>query len=301
MTSPPAAPFGRVLTAMATAFRDDGSLDLDGTARIAVHLVEHGHDGVVVSGTTGESPTTSVAENGQILSVVKDAVGDRAHVVAGVGSNATAHSIELARQAEKLGADGLLLVTPYYNKPGQAGVLQHFRDVVRATDVPVMLYDVPGRTGTQIALETYEAVAGLGPVVAVKDAVGDFARGIRLTRLGYAVYSGDDVANLGWLAHGGSGFVSVAGHAVGDGLRAMVDAWLAGDAAEALAVYTRTLPAVDAIMGVPNYGATTAKAALQLLGVLDNRVVRGPLVALDDDEVAALRAGLVEAGVLPRG
>ena len=298
MTSLPAAPFGRVLTAMATAFHEDGSLDLDGTARIAAHLVDHGHDGVVVSGTTGESPTTSVAEDGQILAAVKDAVGGRASVVAGVGTNATAHSVELARQAEKLGADGLLLVTPYYNKPGQAGVLHHFREVVGVTDVPVMLYDVPGRTGTQIALETYETLRGLPSVVAVKDAVGDLRRGVRLTQLGYAVYSGDDAANLGWLAHGACGFVSVVGHAVGDDLRAMVDAYEADDPARALAVYTRMLPAIDAIMGVANYGATTAKAALQLLGVLDNRAVRGPLVALDDDEVAALRTGLVAAGVL---
>ena len=298
MTSLPAAPFGRVLTAMATAFHEDGSLDLDGTARIAAHLVDHGHDGVVVSGTTGESPTTSVAEDGQILAAVKDAVGGRASVVAGVGTNATAHSVELARQAEKLGADGLLLVTPYYNKPGQAGVLHHFREVVGATDVPVMLYDVPGRTGTQIALETYETLRGLPSVVAVKDAVGDLRRGVRLTQLGSAVYSGDDAANLGWLAHGACGFVSVVGHAVGDDLRAMVDAYEADDPARALAVYTRMLPAIDAIMGVANYGATTAKAALQLLGVLDNRAVRGPLVALDDDEVAALRTGLVAAGVL---
>jgi 4-hydroxy-tetrahydrodipicolinate synthase len=298
MTFLPAAPFGRVLTAMATAFHEDGSLDLDGTARIAAHLVDHGHDGVVVSGTTGESPTTSVAESGQILGAVKDAVGERATVVAGVGSNATAHSLELARQAEKLGADGLLLVTPYYNKPGQAGVLQHFREVVGATDVPVMLYDVPGRTGTQIAMETYEALRELPPVVAVKDAVGDFARGVRLTGLGYAVYSGDDAANLGWLAHGASGFVSVAGHAVGDDLAAMVAAYDAGDPGRALELFTRMLPAIDAIMGVANYGATTAKAALQLLGVLDNRTVRGPLAELTEAEVAALRTGLVAAGVI---
>src|SRR5919112_43000 len=148
MATSPSAPFGRVLTAMATAFKDDGSVDLDSTARIAAHLVDHGHDGVVVSGTTGESPTTTVAEDGQILAAVKDAVGDRAQIIAGVGTNATAHSVELARQAEKIGADGLLLVTPYYNKPGQAGVLEHFRQVVDATDVPVMLYDVPGRTAT---------------------------------------------------------------------------------------------------------------------------------------------------------
>ena len=291
-----AAPFGRVLTAMASAFHDDLSVDVDGTARIAAHLVDHGHDGVVVSGTTGESPTTSVAEDGDILRAVKDAVGARATVVAGVGTNATAHSVELARQAEKLGADGLLLVTPYYNKPGQAGVLHHFEQVVRASDVPVMLYDVPGRTGTTIALETYEAAARWDTVVAVKDAVGDFARGVRLQQLGYSVYSGDDVANLGWLAHGGAGMVSVVGHAAGDQLRAMVDAWFAGDTAAALETFTRLLPAIDAVMGVANYGATTAKAALQLLGVLDNRNVRSPLVPLDDAEVAALRAGLAASG-----
>ena len=298
MTSLPAAPFGRVLTAMATAFHADGSVDLDGTARIAAHLVDHGHDGVVVSGTTGESPTTSVAEDGQILAAVKDAVGGRAKVVAGVGTNATAHSIELAQQAEKIGADGLLLVTPYYNKPGQAGVLHHFRSVIEASDVPVMLYDVPGRTGTQISLEVYEQVVALEPVVAVKDAVGDFARGVRIMQMGYALYSGDDVNTLGWLAHGASGVVSVVGHAAGDEIRAMIDTFLAGNHAEALTIFTRLLPAMDAVMGVPNYGATTAKAALQLLGVLDNRNVRGPLVPLTDDEYAALRLGLEASHLL---
>ena len=293
-----ATPFGQVLTAMATAFHDDGSVDLDSTARIAAHLVDHGHDGVVVSGTTGESPTTSVAEDGEILAAVKDAVGGRATVVAGVGTNATAHSVELARQAEKIGADGLLLVTPYYNKPGQVGVLHHFRQVVEATDVPVMLYDVPGRTATTIALETYEQMADWETVVAVKDAVGDFARGVRLRQLGYAVYSGDDAANLGWLAHGAAGFVSVVGHVAGDELRALVDTFGAGDHAGALEIFSRLLPAIDAVMGAANYGATTAKAGLQLLGVLDNRNVRAPLVPLDDDELAALRAGLAASGLI---
>ena len=298
MTSAPAAPFGRVLTAMATAFNDDGSVDLDGTARIATHLVDHGHDGVVVSGTTGESPTTTVPEDGEILAAVKDAVGDRASVVAGVGTNSTAHSLELAQQAEKIGADGLLLVTPYYNKPGQAGVLHHFRTVAEATDVPVMLYDVPGRTGTTISLETYAAAKEIETVVAVKDAVNDFVRGVKLRELGYAIYSGDDASNLGWLAHGAAGFVSVVGHVAGNETRAMLEAFDAGDHAKALAIFTRLLPAIDAVMGVPNYGATTAKAGLQLLGVLDNRNVRGPLVPLDDDEVAALRVGLEASGLL---
>jgi len=295
MTSP--APFGRMLTAMATAFTDDGAVDLDGTAAIAHHLVDHGHDGVVVSGTTGESPTCSVAETGDVLRVVKDAVGDKATVIAGVGSNDTAHSIELAQQAEKLGADALLLVTPYYNKPGQVGVLHHFQEVVAATGTPVVLYDVPGRTGTQISLETYERIKG-DTVVAVKDAVGDFARGIRLQQLGYAVYSGDDANNLGWLAHGAAGVISVVGHAAGRPIRSMIEDFLDGNTVAALKTYQRLLPATDAIMGVPNYGATTAKACLQLLGVLDNRNVRGPLVPLTDDELAALRAGLEASQLL---
>lgn len=298
MTSAPDAPFGRLLTAMATAFKDDGSVDLDATARIASHLVDNGNDGVVVSGTTGESPTTSVAEDGEILAAVKDAVGDRATVVAGVGTNATAHSVELALQAAKVGVDGLLLVTPYYNKPGQAGVLHHFRKVAEATDVPVMLYDVPGRTATTIELPTYEAALSWDTVVAVKDAVGDLPRASKLVQMGYAVYSGDDPATLGFLAHGGCGLVSVVGHVAGRELAGMIDDFLAGDHAAALATYNRLLPAFEAVMGVPNYGATTAKAALELLGVLDNRNVRGPLVPLEDHEVSALREGLASAGLL---
>ncbi|MQW77268.1 4-hydroxy-tetrahydrodipicolinate synthase [Nocardioides sp. dk4132] len=296
MTS--AAPFGTVLTAMATAFHADGSLDLDGTARIARHLVDNGHDGLVVSGTTGESPTTTPTEDGEILAAVKDAVGDRATLVAGVGTNDTRTSIALAQQARRNGADGVLLVTPYYNKPGQRGILQHFRQVVDAAELPVMLYDIPGRTGSQISLETYAAMADWESVVAVKDAVGDLPRGVRIMQMGYAVYSGDDIANLGWLAHGAAGFVSVCGHVMGNELRAMHDAYRAGDAVKALEIFTRMLPAIDAVMGVANYGATTAKAALQLLGVLDNRRVRSPLVELDDDEVAALRAALVAADLL---
>lgn len=294
----PEAPFGRMLTAMATAFRGDGSVDLDQTAAIAAHLVDNGHDGVVVSGTTGESPTTTPAEQGEILRAVREAVGTHTKIVAGVGTNATAHSVELARQAAKLGADGVLLVTPYYSKPSQTGVLHHFTEVAQATDTPVMLYDVPGRTGTPIALETYAAARELSTVVAVKDAVGDFARGIRIMDLGYAVYSGDDHSNLGWLAHGGCGFVSVVGHAAGQMLAAMAGSWFHGDHDHALSIYRRLLPTMDAVMKVPNYGATTAKAALELLGVIDNRHVRAPLVPLTDHEVAELRTGLVTSGLI---
>lgn len=291
-------PFGRLLTAMATAFREDGTVDLDATARIAVHLVDHGNDGLVVSGTTGESPTTSVAEDGEILRAVHDAVGDRAVVIAGVGTNSTAHSVELAEQAAKVGADGVLLVSPYYNKPGQVGLRHHFSAVAEATDLPVMLYDVPGRTATTIELETYEAMRRYDHITSVKEASGLLARTAQLVDMGYAVYSGDDANTLGYLAYGGVGLVSVVAHAAGDQLAAMISSWADGDHAEALRIHTSLVPAFDAVMGVPNYGATTAKAALELLGVLDNRRVRGPLVALDDDEVTALRAGLAAAGLL---
>jgi 4-hydroxy-tetrahydrodipicolinate synthase len=293
------APFGTVLTAMVTPFGEDGSVDFDAVQRVARHLVDHGHDGLVVSGTTGESATTTKEEDGEILAAVKDAVGDRAKLVAGVGTNDTNTSIWLAQQAAKVGADGVLLVTPYYNKPGQRGILNHFRLVVDAAELPVMLYDVPGRTGSTISLESYEQMAGWEPVVAVKDAVGDFARGVRVSEMGYAVYSGDDVANLAWLAHGASGFVSVAGHVVGDRLRSMHDAFHHGDPMAALDIFTGMLPAIDAIMGVPNYGATTAKASLEMIGVLENRRVRPPLIELDDAELASLRTGLDAAGVLP--
>jgi 4-hydroxy-tetrahydrodipicolinate synthase len=292
------APFGTMLTAMVTPFLEDGSVDLDGVQKVAKHLVDNGNDGIVVSGTTGESPTTTGAEDGETLAAVKDAVGGRAKVVAGVGTNDTRHSVELAKQAEKVGADGLLLVTPYYNKPSQPGVLEHFRQVVDAAAVPVMLYDVPGRTGTKIALETYAAAKDWDTVVAVKDATGDLSRTAQLVDLGYAVYSGDDVNTLGYLAYGACGLVSVVGHVAGSQLRAMIEAFGSGDHAEALRIHTGLVPAFEAIMGVPNYGATTAKAALELLGVLPNRSVRAPLMALDEAEVADLRAALVAAGLL---
>jgi 4-hydroxy-tetrahydrodipicolinate synthase len=296
MTS--AAPFGTVLTAMVTPFRQDGSVDLDGVQKVARHLVDHGHDGLVVSGTTGESPTTSVSEDGEILAAVREAVGADVKVVAGVGTNDTRTTLELAEQAAARGADGLLLVTPYYNKPGQAGVLHHFRQVVDAVDLPVMLYDIPGRTGTKIAPDTFREIARWGKVVAVKDAAADPTQAVLLRELGFAVYSGDDALTLGFLAYGGCGVVSVLGHAAGNEIRAMITAFLSGDLSTAQKINTQLQPALAAVMGVPNYGATTAKAALQLLGVLDNRRVRSPLVPLDEDEYAALRTALTTSGLL---
>lgn len=292
------APYGALLTAMVTPFRADGSVDLDAAARVATYLVDHGSEGLVVSGTTGESPTLGVEENADLWRAVVDAVGSRASVVAGVGTNATAHSVELAQQARKAAADAVLLVTPYYNKPSQAGLMQHFTTVADAAELPVILYDVPGRTGTTIAVETYAGLAGDDRFVAVKDATGNLARAARLVDLGYAVYSGDDAATLGFLAHGACGLVSVVSHAAGRVLAEMISDFVAGRHDKALAAYTRLLPVFDAVMGVPNYGATTAKACLHLAGVLDNRRVRQPLVALTDDEVDALHSALAGAGLL---
>ena len=295
----PEAPFGRVLTAMVTAFHDDGSVDLEGTARVAEHLADHGHDGVVVSGTTGESPTTSVEEDGRILRAVLEAVGERCTVLAGVGTNDTAHSVELAVQAEKLGADGVLLVTPYYSKPTQEGLAAHFEAVAAASALPVMLYDIPGRSSVTIALDTYRRVAHDDRFVAVKDAVGDLARGVRImAETGLAFYSGDDVLNLGWLTHGGCGIVSVVGHVAGDRYAAMVEAVDRGDLATALATYRDLVPVVEALMTTAQ-GAMTAKAAMQLLGVLANRNVRLPLVPADDVLVAHLREVLTRSSLLP--
>src|SRR6476620_701693 len=241
----PAAPYGRLLTAMATAFTDDGAVDLDGTAAIANHLVAHGNQGVVVSGTTGESPTTSAAEDTEILRAVKDAVGDRASVVAGVVINSTSHSVELAIQAEKVGVDAVLLVTPYYNKPGPAGALHHFTEVARATSLPVMLYDVPGRTGQAIGMETYAAAARLETVHSVKHATGQPLDTIALREFGYDVYSGDDGLLLGYLAHGGCGLISVAGHAAGERLRRVIEQFGAGDTAGALKTFTALVPVIE--------------------------------------------------------
>ncbi len=302
MTSPlatEAAPFGRVLTAMVTPFTPDGALDVDAAQRVATYLVDRGNDGLVISGTTGESPTTTVEEDGRLLAAVIEAVGDRATIVAGVGTNDTRHSVELAEQARKAGAHGLLLVTPYYSKPPQSGIVQHVNAVANAgDDVPVILYDIPGRTGVQIAEPTYTELVRNPLVVAVKDAVGDLERGAWLMReTGIRIYSGDDALNLGWLAIGASGVVSVVAHAAAREYADMVTAVDAGDLATARALNDRLLPAVRALM-THTQGAITAKVALQLLGVLEHRTVRGPLPEATDDEVAIVRDGLVASGLL---
>jgi 4-hydroxy-tetrahydrodipicolinate synthase len=292
------APFGRMLTAMVTPFTDDGKLDVEGAQRLAAHLVQHGHDGLVVSGTTGESPTVSDEEQVTVLRAVLEAVGDRAHIVAGVGTNDTAHSIEKARAAEAAGAHGLLVVTPYYNKPPQSGLVAHFTAVADATGLPVMLYDIPGRSGVPIATETLVRMAEHDRVVAVKDAKGDFfATSWVMARTDLAVYSGDDALNLGWLAHGAVGIVSVVAHVAGPRYAAMVRAVDDGDLLTAQRIHRELLPAVRGIMTVTQ-GAIMVKAALHLQGVLSSPAVRLPLVPATPEQVEALRRDLAESALL---
>lgn len=285
---------------MVTPFLEDASLDLDGAVRLATHLVDDDrHDGLVLSGTTGESPTTSDAEKESLLCAVIEAVGDRAIIVAGVGTNDTSHTIHLAEQAAKAGAHGLLVVTPYYNKPPQAALLAHFTAVADATDLPLILYDIPGRTGTAIETETLVRAGEHERIVAVKDAKGDLFGGSEvMARSGLCYYSGDDPLNLAWLAHGASGVISVVGHGFGTSYAEMIDAVDTGNMLRAREIHTNLIPAVQTIMSRDSQGAIRAKALAQLLGLIQTRRVRGPLLDASEDEVALVRDVLVSAGVL---
>ncbi|MFD9881994.1 4-hydroxy-tetrahydrodipicolinate synthase [Streptomyces alboflavus] len=294
-TSTPQTPFGRVLTAMVTPFTADGALDLDGARQLAAHLVDAGNDGLIVNGTTGESPTTSDAEKAELVRAVVEAVGDRAHVVAGVGTNDTRHSIELARAAESAGAHGLLTVTPYYNKPPQEGLFRHFTAIADATELPVMLYDIPGRSGVPINTETIVRLAEHPRIVANKDAKGDLGRASwAIARSGLAWYSGDDMLNLPLLSVGACGFVSVVSHVVTPELRAMIDAHTSGDVQKATEIHQKLLPVFTGMFRTQ--GVITTKAALALQG-RPGGPLRLPLVELSPEETAQLKIDLAAGGV----
>ncbi|MEU9796446.1 4-hydroxy-tetrahydrodipicolinate synthase [Streptomyces sparsogenes] len=294
-TSTSQTPFGRVLTAMVTPFTADGAFDLDGAQRLAAHLVDAGNDGLVVNGTTGESPTTSDAEKAELVRAVVEAVGDRAHVVAGAGTNDTRHSVELARAAEQAGAHGLLAVTPYYSKPPQEGLLRHFTAIADATDLPVMLYDIPGRSGVPISTETIVRLAEHPRIIANKDAKGDLGRASwAIARSGLAWYSGDDMLNLPLLSVGAIGFVSVVGHLVTPELRALLEAHLAGDVAKATEIHQKLLPVFTGMFRTQ--GVITTKAALALQG-LPAGPLRLPLVELTAEETEQLKRDLAAGGV----
>jgi 4-hydroxy-tetrahydrodipicolinate synthase len=291
-----APPFGRLLTAMVTPFDITGDLDLDSAVALATYLVdEQAHDGLVINGTTGESPTTTDAEKSALLRAVSDAVGDRAHIIAGVGTFDTVHTIHLAEQAAKSGADALLVVTPYYSRPPQAGLLAHFRAVADSTDLPVMLYDIPGRSSQAIAPETMIAAAEHERIVAVKDAKGDLPASTRvIAETDLAFYSGDDAMTLPLLAVGGVGVVGTSTHFSGPGTRAMIEAYLRGDVAEALRLHAGLLPIYTGIFRTQ--GTILVKAGLTLRGRSAGGV-RLPLIEATDHEISHLKADLLAAGL----
>jgi 4-hydroxy-tetrahydrodipicolinate synthase len=291
----PRAPLGRVLTAMVTPFRPDLSLDLDAVQVLATYLVDHGSDGLVVNGTTGESPTTTDHEQELVVRAVVEAVGDRAIVVAGASSNDPVHASERARLAAKAGAHALLVVSPYYNRPPQEGVLRHLTMVADSTELPVMLYDIPARTGVAIDVETMVRAAEHEKIVAVKDAKGDLAAASwAISRSGLAWYSGEDALNLPLLSIGGVGFVSVAGHLVGRRLGEMLAAYETGDVYTATRLHLGLMPVYPGIFRTQ--GVMTVKAALSQLGVIGG-AVRPPLVDLTQEEFATLTLDLADGGV----
>jgi 4-hydroxy-tetrahydrodipicolinate synthase len=297
MTTPATAPFGRVLTAMVTPMNADGSVDLPGGQRLAEYLLANGNDGLIINGTTGESPTTTDKENADLIRAVLEVVPSGTPIVAGVGTNDTAHTLRLADDAAKAGATGLLVVTPYYNKPPQAGLIAHFEKVANSTDLPVMLYDIPGRSGVPIAPETLIALSKHPQIIAVKDAKGDImSTSLVIEETDLAYYSGDDAMDLPLFSVGAVGVVGVSTHVLGTQTAAMLNAYVSGEVAEAAALHRRLLPAYLA-MNNASMGAINVKAALTMLG-LPAGPVRLPLVDATAEQCGALRRVLSAAGVV---
>jgi len=289
--------FGTVLTAMVTPFASDGTkIDFEAAAKLANDLVDLGNNGLVVNGTTGESPTTDEHEKLELLKVVIEAVGGRAKVVAGAGSNDTAHSVLLAKDAQKAGAHGLLVVTPYYNKPPQAGIYAHMVAVADSTDLPVMIYDIPGRSGVAISNETMLQLSQHPKIIANKDAKGDlWAASQIMAQSDLAYYSGDDPLNLALLAVGAVGVVSVTGHIVADRHKLMVEAMQNNDVKTAREINRSLIPITEGIMTKAG-GAIMVKAALDQLGRTGGGALRLPLVPATADQRRVLREDLIKGG-----
>jgi 4-hydroxy-tetrahydrodipicolinate synthase len=297
------ARFGEVITAMVTPFGDDGALDVGGARALAARLVEHGSDGLVVCGTTGEAPTLSHDEKIRLVEAVVDEVGGSANVVVGTGTYDTAATVALTREVSRMGVDGCLVVTPYYSKPPQNGLLAHFRMVADASGVPVVVYDIPGRTGRRIERPTMVELAAHGNIVGVKDAVGDAGETARLRsdldRAGhhdFEIYSGDDPLLLPHLAAGAVGVISVCSHIAGPHLKQLFAAWNDGKVDEAQRVFTELLPLMTLIMTV-TASPIPIRAALEMVGVRVGSP-RLPLVPATEDEAAAIRSALERAGML---
>jgi 4-hydroxy-tetrahydrodipicolinate synthase len=292
----PSAPFGVMLTAMVTPMKADGSQDLVGAAELATYLVDSlNHDGLVINGTTGESATKSDAEDVALVKTVLEAVGDRATVIAGVGTNDTAHSVSSAKSAAAAGAHGVMAVAPYYNRPPQEGLVQHFWAIADATDLPLLTYDIPKRTGVAIETETFVRIAEHPRIVANKDAKGDLeATQWAMQRSGLAWYCGDDILNFPMMALGAAGMISVVGHVVGDRLAEMAAQLASGNVEQARSINASLLPVYEGIFRGP--GVILTKAALAMQG-LPSGPVRLPLVDATDEQREQLRVDLALAGV----
>lgn len=298
MSHVPPRTFGSLAPALVTPFNADGTLDLDTAQAIATKLVDDGCDTILLSGTTGESPTTHQPEKDDLTRAVVEAVGERAFILCGAGSNDTAHAVRIAQSAQACGADGLLVVSPYYNRPSQAGVCAHVRAVVEGTDLPVMLYDIPGRTGVAFGDATLDDLSSHPRVLAVKDATGNVEQGVeRMHRTGLEYYSGDDGLNFAWLTGGASGIISVVAHVAAPHLRRMVDLLDADEVWEAREFAFALRPLVHAVMG-GGQGTVMAKWALHLQGLLPTPTLRLPLVPPSEDEVARLESAMGDLGLL---
>lgn len=288
--------FGTVSVAMVTPFDHEGKIDIAAGRRLAAYLVDNGLDALVLAGTTGESPTTTTAEKLDLLKAVKEEVGDRAKIMAGAGTNDTAVSVELAKASADAGADSLLAVTPYYSKPNQEGVYQHFKTIAEATDLPICLYDIPGRSGIPIEPDTIRRLAELPTIRAVKDAKGDFISAASLiSETDLAWLSGDDPLNLPWLSMGAIGFISVIGHAAPQQLRDLYTSFEEGDLTRAREINAKLIPLVHAQARLG--GASLAKAALRLQGIEVGNP-RLPVTAPNAQEIEELRRDMEKAGVL---
>ncbi|HHU08903.1 MAG TPA: 4-hydroxy-tetrahydrodipicolinate synthase [Intrasporangiaceae bacterium] len=293
------SPFGRVVSAMVTPMRETGAVDLDAAQELATWLADQGHDGLVINGTTGESPTTTDREKADLVRAVLDAVGDRVKVTAGVGTNVTEHTVELARQAELTGAHGLLVVTPYYNKPPQAGIIAHFRAVTEASQLPVLVYDIPGRSGVPLTEETLLTLGDMPGIAGVKDAKGNYweaAKVMAATDLLW--YSGDDAANLMHFANGAHGIVGVSSQVAPRWFAAFVEAAVAGDFTRARELHRAVIPIIDAVMN-RTQGAIAAKAGLVHLGKIPTDHVRLPLIPATDGVTRELADALDRLGEAP--
>lgn len=281
--------FGQLITAMVTPFDERGEIDFDATKNLLEHLIKTGTDAVVVAGTTGESPTLSTEEKLELFSfMIKEANG-RIPVIAGTGTNNTKASIELTKEAEKLGADGIMLVAPYYNRPNQDGLYAHFKAIAEETDLPIMIYNIPGRTACNIEVDTIVKLSEIDNIVSVKEASGNLdamAEIIERTKDGFVLYSGDDSLTLPVLALGGKGIVSVASHIVGDAMKEMIEAFNRGDIEKAGAIHRKLLPTFKALFSAPS--PAPLKAVLNLTGIPVGDV-RLPLVPLNEEQVEVLK------------